>query len=77
MNSKTWFSSNKLQQKDISTFSENDLGYYLAGLIEGDGCFLKAELQISYHLKDRIAAEKLQKAIGFEKVYLFRIKSRS
>nr|YP_636196.1 hypothetical protein PsakCp023 [Tupiella akineta]AAV80620.1 hypothetical protein [Tupiella akineta] len=57
------------QQKNITTFNENNLGFYLAGLIEKDGGFSKTDLRITFHLKDRINAENLQKAIGFGQVY--------
>lgn len=35
------------------------MGYYLDGLIEGDGCFPKYELLITFHRLDRIAMEDI------------------
>lgn len=43
-------------------------GYYLAGLIEGDGCFERNRLTICYHEKDVAAAYWLKKRIGFGQV---------
>jgi hypothetical protein len=43
------------------------LGYYLAGLIEGDGCFSRNKLEIIYHIKS--AAYKLRDLLGYRGVY--------
>lgn len=44
---------------------DNYFGYYLAGLIEGDGCFERNRLTICYHEKDVAAAYWLKKRIGY------------
>ena len=49
--------------------SDNDLGYYLAGLIEGDGYFDNSKLEIVLHEKDRPLALILQKLIGYGFIY--------
>lgn len=46
-----------------------DLGYYLAGLIEGDGCFSRNKLEIIYHIKDLSAAYRLRDLLGYGAVY--------
>lgn len=45
------------------------LGYYLTGLIEGDGCFSRNKLEIIYHIKDLSAAYKLRDLLGYGGVY--------
>ena len=46
-----------------------ELGHYLAGLIEGDGCFSEKKLEIVFHEKDKSAAYSLRKQIGFGQTY--------
>lgn len=50
---------------------ENDLqlGYYLTGLIEGDGCFSYKKLEIAFHEKDKSAAYSLRRQLGFGQIY--------
>lgn len=61
---KSYFLDNQKKFPSISTFSEEEKGYYLAGLIEGDGYFSpKRELSIAFHRKDRIAVENIIKAL--------------
>lgn len=52
---------------------QNDLqlGYYLAGLIEGDGCFSNQKLEIAFHEKDKSAAYSLRKQLGFGQIYKY------
>lgn len=52
---------------------ENDLqlGYYLAGLIEGDGCFSYKKLEIAFHEKDKSAAYSLRRQLGFGQIYSY------
>lgn len=45
------------------------LGYYLAGLIEGDGSFGYAKLEIVFHMKDKSAAYQLRTYLGYGSVY--------
>ncbi len=46
-----------------------ELGYFLAGLIEGDGWFGKKELHIIYPEKDIILAYLIKKQIGHGNIY--------
>ncbi|GJP36214.1 hypothetical protein CLOM_g9324 [Closterium sp. NIES-68] len=43
----------------------DEFGYYLAGLIEGDGCFGDRRLEILFHENDITNAYFVKKAIGF------------
>jgi hypothetical protein len=47
------------------------LGYYLAGLIEGDGCFSHNKLEIAFHEKDKSAAYSLRRQLGFGQIYTY------
>jgi hypothetical protein len=61
----------KLNKNDNSkSLLENDelLGYYLAGLIEGDGYIGKREITISIHIKDIQNAYYLKKRIGYGEI---------
>jgi len=49
--------------------TDNQFGYYLAGLIEGDGCFIKGQIIICFHENDTFLAYYLKKRIGFGNVY--------
>ena len=50
----------------ITTWDDQSLGFYLAGLIESGGSFSTGNrLRITFHLKDRYLAEELKKSIGF------------
>lgn len=53
------FTPFNLKHKPFHLFSETEKGQYLAGLIEGDGCFTKYELLITFHRLDRISMENL------------------
>lgn len=59
-----------LHHQDKDTLLNNDVqfGYYLAGLIEGDGCFERNRLTICYHEKDTPSAHWLCQRIGFGRV---------
>lgn len=48
---------------------QQQLGHYLAGLIEGDGYFGPRTLEIAFHMKDRSAAYALRTSLGFGQVY--------
>jgi LAGLIDADG endonuclease len=50
---------------------QNQLGYYLAGLIEGDGSFGALKLEISYHIKDVASAYALRSSLGFGHIYAY------
>lgn len=52
-----------------SNFTDNDFGYFLAGLIEGDGWFGKKELHIIFAENDISLAYLIKKRIGYGNVY--------
>ena len=60
----------------MSTLLNDDeqFGYYLAGLIEGDGCFERNRLTICYHEKDLPSALWLKERIGYGKVNPIKMK---
>lgn len=81
LNNKLIYYKNNLDQ-DIDLISEhrpkfyqfkdnNDLGYYLAGLIEGDGHIGLREISISFNKKDIKNLFRLKKLIGFGKIYKY------
>lgn len=59
----------KNQKNNILNFTREDQGYFLAGLISGDGCFSADRLRILFHLKDMKVAEDLKSALGFGRIY--------
>ena len=48
--------------------SEKDFGYYLAGLIEGDGYIGKRSIEIAFHINDISLAYYVKKRIGYGNV---------
>ena len=54
---------NKIKQKKPKNFEE--LGYFLAGLIDADGHINKKELAITFHANDISVAYYLKKVIGY------------
>ncbi len=52
-----------------SHFTKDELGYFLAGLIEGDGWFGKNELQIIFASSDISLAYLIKKEIGYGNIY--------
>jgi hypothetical protein len=54
-------------------YPQNDIefGYYLAGLIEGDGNFGKDRLEIIFHENDISLAYYIKKRIGYGNIYKF------
>lgn len=60
--------NNYIFKPNIATKSPIDLGYYLAGLIEGDGHFSKNQLIISGHENDFQFFETLQSLLGYGKI---------
>ena len=49
--------------------SDKDFGYYLAGLIDGDGCFVLNQLVIVFHELDSSLAYYIKSKLGFGNVY--------
>ena len=54
--------------------SSEDLGYYLAGLIEGDGYFGDHRFEIAFHENDTFLAFFIKKEIGYGSVLKFKNK---
>jgi len=54
--------------------NDEELGYFLAGLIEGDGSFSDKRLEIIFHEKDYSLANNIVKKIGFGMIYKVRNK---
>jgi hypothetical protein len=48
--------------------SEEEFGFYLAGLIEGDGYIGKRSIEIAFHISDIALAYYIKKKIGFGNV---------
>ena len=55
--------------KHKSNLNDEEFGYFLAGLIEGDGWFGKKELHIIFAQSDISLAYYIKKRIGFGNVY--------
>ena len=51
--------------------NDDQLGHYLAGLIEGDGYFGPGKLEIAYAEKDKPAAYELRSRLGYGHVYAY------
>ncbi|KAM9955271.1 hypothetical protein ACTFIW_000195 (mitochondrion) [Dictyostelium discoideum] len=49
--------------------TDDEFGYYLAGLIDGDGCFIKKQLVITLPENDNSFAYYLKKRLGYGQVY--------
>lgn len=48
--------------------TEEEFGYYLAGLIEGDGYFGDYRFEIAFHKEDAFLAYYIKKRIGYGSV---------
>jgi hypothetical protein len=55
--------------KHKNNLSKDELGYFLAGLIEGDGWFGKKELHIIFAESDTSLAYFIKKQIGYGNIY--------
>jgi hypothetical protein len=55
--------------KHKSNLTNEELGYFLAGLIEGDGWFGKKQLHIIFHESDTSLAYYIKKQIGYGNIY--------
>ena len=62
-------SENEVKHKDIYKLTDIEFGYFLAGLIEGDGWFGKNELHILFAENDAPLANKIKERIGYGNVY--------
>lgn len=56
-------------KKHKKPISDLDFGYYLAGLIEGNGYFGDRRLEIIFHERDKFLAYFIKKRIGYGSVY--------
>lgn len=63
-----YYKNNKNDSSKIVLDDDELFGYYLAGLIEGDGYIGKKEISIAFHIKDIKNAYWLKKRIGYGKV---------
>jgi hypothetical protein len=55
--------------------TDEEFGYYLAGLIEGDGYFGDSRFEISFHIDDISSAYYIKKRIGYGSVLFLRNKN--
>ena len=55
--------------------TDEEFGYYLAGLIEGDGYFGDHRFEISYHIEDISSAYYIKKRIGYGNVLFLKNKN--
>lgn len=55
--------------------TDEEFGYYLAGLIEGDGYFGDKSLEIIFHGKDYSLANRIKKNIGYGNIYKIKYKN--
>lgn len=63
-----YYKNNKNDKNKILLDDDELFGYYLAGLIEGDGYIGKKEISIAFNIKDIKNAYWLKKRIGYGKV---------
>nr|YP_009944737.1 LAGLIDADG-2 homing endonuclease [Ankistrodesmus falcatus]QMS48906.1 LAGLIDADG-2 homing endonuclease [Ankistrodesmus falcatus] len=64
---KKWLSEHVPSHKQPS--NDHEMGSYLAGIIEGDGCFSGKRLEIVLHLEDMGLAYRLKSWVGYGSVY--------
>jgi len=55
-------------KKHIKPETDEDFGYYLAGLIEGDGFFGDSRFEIAFHMDNISSAYYIKKRIGYGSV---------
>ena len=54
--------------KKLHQFSKEQVGFYLAGLIDGDGHIYRNGMNISFHLKDISLAYQIKSVVGYGSV---------
>lgn len=59
-------------KKHIKPETDEEFGYYLAGLIEGDGYFGDKRFEIAFHMDDISSAYYIKKRIGYGSVLFFK-----
>ena len=57
--------------KKLHQFSKEQVGFYLAGLIDGDGHIYRKGMTISFHLKDISLAYQIKSVVGYGSVYKY------
>jgi LAGLIDADG endonuclease len=62
-------------KKHIKPETDEDFGYYLAGLIEGDGYFGDSRFEIAFHMDDISSAYYIKKRIGYGSVLFLKNKN--
>uniref|UniRef100_UPI0022383EAE LAGLIDADG endonuclease n=1 Tax=Ramaria cf. rubripermanens TaxID=2016387 RepID=UPI0022383EAE len=72
--SKEYFISDHLK-KHIKPDTDEEFGYYLAGLIEGDGYFGDSRFEIDFHMDDISSAYYIKKRIGYGSVLFLKNKN--
>ena len=72
--SKDYFISDHLT-KHVKPVNDTDFGYYLAGLIEGDGYFGDCRFEIAFHKDDISSAYYIKKRIGYGSVLFLKNKN--
>lgn len=58
--------------KKLHQFSKEQVGFYLAGLIDGDGHIYKKGINISFHLKDSSLAYQIKSVVGYGSVKTYK-----
>lgn len=72
--SKDYFISDHLT-KHIKPETDEEFGFYLAGLIEGDGYFGDRRFEIAFHMDDISSAYYIKKRIGYGSVLFLKNKN--
>jgi hypothetical protein len=62
-------------KKHIKPDTDEEFGYYLAGLIEGDGFFGDSRFEIAFHMDDISSAYYIKKRIGYGSVLFLKNKN--
>jgi hypothetical protein len=62
-------------KKHIKPDTDEEFGYYLAGLIEGDGYFGNIRFEIAFHIADISSAYYIKKRIGYGSVLFLKNKN--
>ena len=57
--------------KKLHQFSKEQVGFYLAGLIDGDGHIYKKGINISFHFKDISLAYQIKSVVGYGSVKMY------
>jgi len=63
-------------KKEKNNFNDEQFGYFLAGVIEGDGWFGYKNLHIIFHESDVSLAYYIKKRIGYGNIYKIKIKNK-